>query len=113
MDEQDSEIDFSLFDNDKDGKTEAISLLYAGDEGTFGVGLWPHASGSNVKKDGVTLSRYMMTALHAKPTNYVFAHESGHMLFGWPDLYGVGGYCIMANRDADTNPVGINIVSCS
>ncbi|HEY8923693.1 MAG TPA: M6 family metalloprotease domain-containing protein [Polyangia bacterium] len=106
----DSEIDFSLFDNDKDGKTEAISLLYAGDEGTFGVGLWPHASGSNTKKDGVTLNRYMMTALHAKPTNYVFAHESGHMLFGWPDLYGVGDYCIMANRDSDTNPVGINDV---
>ena len=106
----DSEIDFSLFDNDKDGKTDAISLLYAGDEGTFGVGLWPHASSSGVKKDGVTLNRYMMTALHTKPTNYVFAHESGHMLFGWPDLYGVGDYCIMGNRDADTNPVGINDV---
>jgi len=104
----DTEIDFSLFDNDKDGKTEAISLLYAGDEGTFGVGLWPHASSSRLKKDGVVLNRYMMTALHSKPTNYVFAHESGHMLFGWPDLYGVGDYCIMANRDADTNPVGIN-----
>jgi len=104
----DAEIDFSLFDNDKDGKTEAISLLYAGGEGTFGQGLWPHASSSNTKKDGVTLNRYMMTALHTQPTNYVFAHESGHMLFGWPDLYGVGDYCIMANRDADTNPVGIN-----
>jgi M6 family metalloprotease-like protein len=106
----DSEIDFSLSDNDKDGKTDAISLLYAGDEGTFGVGLWPHAANSNVKKDGVVLNRYMMTALHTKPTNYVFAHESGHMLFGWPDLYGVGDYCIMANRGADTNPVGINDV---
>jgi M6 family metalloprotease-like protein len=106
----DTEIDFSLFDNDKDGKTDAISLLYAGDEGTFGIGLWPHASNSRLKKDGVTLNRYMMTALHAKPTNYVFAHESGHMLFGWPDLYGVGDYCIMANRGADTNPVGINDV---
>jgi M6 family metalloprotease-like protein len=104
----DGEIDFSLFDNDQDGKTDAISLLYAGDEGTFGVGLWPHASSSNTRKDGVVLNRYMMTALHSKPTNYVFAHESGHMLFGWPDLYGVGDYCIMANRDSDTNPVGIN-----
>jgi len=106
----DGEIDFSLFDNDKDGKTDAISLLYAGDEGTFGVGLWPHAANSNIKKDGVVLNRYMMTALHTKPTNYVFAHESGHMLFGWPDLYGVGDYCVMANRGADTNPVGINDV---
>ena len=104
----DSEVDFSKFDNDHDGKTEAISLLYAGDEGTFGKGLWPHASGSNDVHDGVRLNRYMMTALNTRPTNYVFAHESGHMLFGWPDLYGVGDYCIMANRGSDTNPVGIN-----
>jgi M6 family metalloprotease-like protein len=104
----DAEIDYSKFDNDGDGKTEAISLLYAGDEGTFGKGLWPHASGSNEQRDGVRLNRYMMTAMNNKPTNYVFAHESGHMLFGWPDLYGVGDYCIMANRGSDTNPVGIN-----
>jgi M6 family metalloprotease-like protein/uncharacterized protein (TIGR03382 family) len=106
----DAEIDYSQFDNDKDGKTEAISLLYAGDEGTFGKGLWPHASGSNDMRDGVRLNRYMMTAMDAQPTNYVFAHESGHMLFGWPDLYGVGDYSIMANRGANTNPVGIDDV---
>ena len=104
----DADVDYSKFDNDGDGKTEAISLLYAGDEGTFGQGLWPHAGGSNEQHDGVRLSRYMMTAMNSKPTNYVFAHESGHMLFGWPDLYGVGDYCIMANRGSDTNPVGIN-----
>jgi len=106
----DAEIDFSSFDNDHDGKTEAISLLYAGSEGTFGKGLWPHASSSNEQRDGVRLSRYMMTAMNNKPTNYVFSHESGHMLFGWPDLYGVGDYCIMANRGSDVNPVGINDV---
>jgi M6 family metalloprotease-like protein len=106
----DPEIDFAKFDNDGDGKTEAISLLYAGKEGTFGKGLWPHASGSNEQRDGVRLSRYMMTAMNTQPTNYVFAHESGHMLFGWPDLYGVGDYCIMANRGSDQNPVGINDV---
>lgn len=103
-------IDFSTFDNDKDGKTDAISILYAGGEGTFGQGLWPHASGSNLTKDGVRLNRYMMTALNNQPTNYVFAHESGHMLFGWPDLYGVGDFCIMANRVSDAAPVGINDV---
>jgi M6 family metalloprotease-like protein len=104
----DSEIDFALFDNDGDGKTEAISLLYAGNEGSFGIGLWPHASGSNDVRDGVKLNRYMMAALNGQPTNYTVAHESGHMLFGWPDLYGVGDYCIMANRDSNANPVGIN-----
>src|SRR6478736_3010968 len=106
----DAEVDYSKFDNDGDGKTEAISLLYAGGEGTFGKGLWPHASVSNDQRDGVRLNRYMMTAMDDKPTNYVFAHESGHMLFGWPDLYGVGDYSIMANRGANTNPVGIDDV---
>jgi M6 family metalloprotease-like protein len=104
----DGEIDYSTFDNDGDGNTEAISLLYAGGEGTFGNGLWPHAGGTNQERDGVRLSRYMMTAMNNEPTNYVFAHESGHMLFGWPDLYGVGDYCIMGNRGANQNPVGIN-----
>src|SRR6188768_3196111 len=106
----DAEIDFSKFDNDHDGKTEAVSLLYAGGEGTFGKGLWPHASVSNEQHDGVRVSRYMMTAMDDQPTNYVFAHESGHMLFGWPDLYGVGDYSIMANRGANTNPVGVDDV---
>ena len=106
----DAEVDYSKFDNDHDGKTEAISLLYAGDEGTFGKGLWPHASASNDQRDAVRLNRYMMTAMDDQPTNYVFAHESGHMLFGWPDLYGVGDYSVMANRGANTNPVGVDDV---
>jgi len=106
----DAEIDYSKFDNDHDGKTEAISVLYAGDEGSFGKGLWPHASTSSDQRDGVRLDRYMMTAMDEQPTNYVFAHESGHMLFGWPDLYGVGDYSIMANRGANTNPVGVDDV---
>jgi len=110
IDALDAEVDFSKFDNDHDGKTEAISLLYAGDEGTFGKGLWPHASVSNDQRDGVRVNRYMMTAMDDQPTNYVFAHESGHMLFGWPDLYGVGDYSIMANRGANTNPVGVDDV---
>jgi len=103
----DPEIDFSKFDNDHDGKTEAVSLLYAGDEGTYGKGLWPHASYWNEKRDGVRVPRYMMAAMNEQPTNYGFAHESGHMLFGWPDLYGVGYYSIMANRGSDLNPVGV------
>jgi MYXO-CTERM domain-containing protein len=30
------------------------------------------------------------------------------MLFGWPDLYGFGNYCIMGNASDMKNPVGIN-----
>lgn len=101
-------VDFSRFDNDKDGRTEAVSIVYAGVGKTWGQGLWPHAGSINRKLDGVTVSRYMMTDLGTRFSLYVFAHECGHMLFGWPDLYWFGDYCLMGNRIQDQNPVGIN-----
>jgi M6 family metalloprotease-like protein len=101
-------VDFSKFDNDKDGKTEAVSIVYAGTGQTWGQGLWPHAGSINRKLDGVTVSRYMMTDLGTRFGLYVFAHECGHMIFGWPDLYYFGDYCLMGNRIMDQNPVAIN-----
>ena len=98
-------VDFSKYDNDKDGRTDAISIVYAGEAETWGKGLWPHASGSNQKRDGVTVSRYMMTNLGTSLGIYTFAHEVGHMLFGWPDLYGFGNYCIMGNSSSPKNPI--------
>ncbi|MET0385701.1 MAG: M6 family metalloprotease domain-containing protein [Polyangiales bacterium] len=101
-------IDFSKYDNDKNGRTEAISLVYAGPSETWGQGLWPHASGSRQKRDDVTLTRYMLSQMGERLELYVFAHESGHMLFGWPDLYGFGDYCLMGNAQNPVNPAGIN-----
>lgn len=101
-------VDFSNFDNDKDGKTEAISIVYAGVGAAWGKGLWPHAGGINKTLDGVTVNRYMMTDLGTEFGLYVFAHECGHMIFGWPDLYYFGDYCLMGNRPNDANPVAIN-----
>ena len=108
MDYFDATVDFSKYDNDKDGRTDAISIVYAGAAETWGKGLWPHAAGSNQKRDGVTVSRYMMTNLGTSLGLYTFSHEVGHMLFGWPDLYGFGNYCIMGNASSQKNPVGIN-----
>ncbi len=108
MDYFDGLVDFSKYDNDGDGRTDAISIVYAGDAETWGQGLWPHASGSNQKRDGVTVARYMMTNLGNSLGLYTFSHEVGHMLFGWPDLYGFGNYCIMGNGSSQKNPVGIN-----
>jgi M6 family metalloprotease-like protein len=108
LDYFDGSVDFSKYDNDGDGKTDAVSIVYAGDAEVWGQGLWPHASGSNEKRDGVTISRYQMTNLGESFGLYTFSHEVGHMLFGWPDLYGFGNYCIMGNGSSQTNPVGIN-----
>jgi M6 family metalloprotease-like protein len=108
MDYFDPLVDFSKYDNDKDGRTDAISIVYAGAAETWGQGLWPHASGSNQKRDGVTVARYMMSNLGTSLGLYTFSHEVGHMLFGWPDLYGFGNYCIMGNGAGQKNPPGIN-----
>jgi M6 family metalloprotease-like protein len=104
----DGQVDFSIFDNDGNGQTEAISIVYAGPMEAFGRGLWPHAGAINTTRDAVRVSRYQMTAMGSRLALYTFAHEVGHMLFGWPDLYGFGNYCIMGNASDSRNPVGIN-----
>lgn len=104
----DSQVDYSRYDNDKDGITEAINIVYAGPGLTWGQGLWPHAGWSNETRDGVKLQKHQMTDMPGKFSIYVFIHENGHMVFGWPDLYWYGDYCTMGNRANDLNPVAIN-----
>ncbi|MBP5439731.1 MAG: M6 family metalloprotease domain-containing protein [Fibrobacter sp.] len=104
----DSQVDYSRYDNDKDGTTEAINIVYAGPGQTWGQGLWPHSGWSNERRDGVRLTHHQMTDMPGKFSIYVFVHESGHMIFGWPDLYWYGDYCTMGNRANDLNPVAIN-----
>ncbi len=104
----DSLVDYSRYDNDKDGITEAINIVYAGPGLTWGQGLWPHAGWSNETRDGVKLQKHQMTDMPGKFSIYVFIHENGHMVFGWPDLYWYGDYCTMGNRANDWNPVAIN-----
>ena len=104
----DSQVDFSRYDNDKDGVTEAINIVYAGAGQTWGQGLWPHSGWSSEKRDGVRLTHHQMTDMPGTFSIYVFVHESGHMIFGWPDLYWYGDYCTMGNRMNDWNPVAIN-----
>lgn len=104
----DSQVDYSRYDNDKDGVTEAISIVYAGSGQTWGKGLWPHSGWSDEVRDGVKLTHHQMTDMPGTFSIYVFVHESGHMIFGWPDLYWYGDYCTMGNRASETNPVAIN-----
>ncbi len=104
----DATVDFSKYDNDSNGTTEAISIVYAGSGQTWGKGLWPHAGSVGIKKDGVTIGRYNMCDMGTNLSLYVFCHETGHMVFGWPDLYWFGDYCLMGNRMSDVNPQAIN-----
>lgn len=108
LDYFDPTINFADFDNDGDGYTESISIVYAGSGAVWGQGIWPHSGWIGQDRDGVNLTRYMMTDMPGTFSLYVFVHETGHMIFGWPDLYWFGDYCVMGNRMNDENPVMVN-----
>jgi len=102
----DPDVDFSQFDNDKDGWVDALFVVHAG-PGAEAIPypegcnyIWSHAWGiSSQQRDGVWISGYSMEPENG--TIGVFCHEFGHVL-GLPDLYdtdrsseGVGEWCLM------------------
>ncbi|HDS08738.1 MAG TPA: M6 family metalloprotease domain-containing protein, partial [Firmicutes bacterium] len=99
----DPDVDFSQFDNNKDGYVDALFVIHAGPEGAGGGGwaIWSHAWAIAPKYyDGVYVTGYSMEPETGKIG--VYCHEFGHVL-GLPDLYdygydsaGVGKFCLMA-----------------
>ena len=111
-------IDFSIYDNDKDGNIDGIILVHAGqgaEEGSLEDYIWSHRSslGSDYYRtyDGIIINDYMVNPERRIGSNSgaggmvgigVFCHEFGHGL-GLPDLYdidyssaGVGSWGLMA-----------------
>lgn len=108
VDFYDPKVDFSRFDNDKDGVVDALNIIYTGKAETWNQGLWSHAGWLGKVADGVRLNRYEMSDLPGTFDLFTFVHETGHMLFGWPDLYYYGLYCLMGSHSDDQNPVMVN-----
>lgn len=104
----DGQVDFSRYDNDKDGFTEAVSIVYAGSAKTWAQGLWAHSGWTDETRDKTRIPRYQMTDMPGKYSLYVMAHECGHMIFGWPDLYYYGDYSVMGNYSSDLKPIGVD-----
>lgn len=109
---EDSGFDFSEYDLDDDGFIDAVSCLYVGSPGSVGSGLWPHQGIISFSADGVSTNRYMIAYLGTNPQIGIPCHETGHLLFGWPDLYdtgydsmGVGKFCLMGYGAQGGNPV--------
>jgi len=67
----DPQVDFSRYDNDKDGSTEAVSIVYAGTAVSREASLWPHAGYYELKRDSVSIPRYQMTDLPGPATDLV------------------------------------------
>jgi immune inhibitor A len=103
----DPDVDFAPYDNDGNGYVDAFVVVHAGQggEATLDVNdIWSHKSvfeGNPYVTDGTKVYSYLTVPEDAKTG--VCAHELGHLLFGWPDLYdtdnsssGIGNWCLMA-----------------
>ncbi|MGE5363721.1 MAG: M6 family metalloprotease domain-containing protein [Bacteroidota bacterium] len=117
-------VDFSKYDNDKDGYVDALIVVHAGVGAEFSgknSDIWSHAwtLSRTITADGVKLSRYSTDPeYYKKPgdmTMGVFAHELGHAAFGVPDLYdtdnsseGLGDWSLMAGGSWNGTGVGGN-----
>jgi len=97
-------VDFSLYDNDKNGKVDFVYVLYAGyceADGAPTTTIWPHSwqlysgGGITLTLDGKKVDLYACSS----ELNYVsnarcgigtFCHEFSHVL-GLPDIYPANG----------------------
>ncbi len=102
----DADINFAPYDNDANGYVDAFIVVHAG-PGSEVTGnksqIWSHKStlASAYSADGTHIFGYLTVPEDARIG--VSAHELGHLLFGFPDLYdtdysseGIGNWCLMA-----------------
>ena len=99
-------VNFSLYDNDGNGFVDAFIVVHAGRGGeqTGHAGdIWSHKHvlPAAMPADGKQIYAYLTVPEDAKLG--VCAHELGHLLFGFPDLYdpdgtseGIGDWCLMS-----------------
>jgi immune inhibitor A len=107
FDKANPHVDFSIYDNDGDNFVDAFVVIHAGTGGeTTGNpdDIWSHkwVLPNVVTADGTTKVYSYLTVPEDCKLG-VCAHELGHLLFGFPDLYdtdysseGVGNWCLMA-----------------
>ncbi len=99
-------VNFAQYDNDHDGYVDAFVVIHAGrggEETGKGGDIWSHkwVLPNVYNADGTHLYAYLTVPEDCKLG--VCAHELGHLLFGFPDLYdvdytseGIGDWCLMA-----------------
>jgi immune inhibitor A len=102
----DPSVNFQPYDNDANGYVDAFIVVHAGPgaEVTGSSGdIWSHKAtlASPYMTDATRIYGYLTIPEDARIG--VCAHELGHLLFGFPDLYdtdysseGIGNWCLMA-----------------
>jgi immune inhibitor A len=113
-------VNFGLYDNDGNGFVDAFIVVHAGSGGEQTGNkndIWSHKGTlpSAFSADGKQIFAYLTIPEDARIG--VCAHELGHLLFGFPDLYdtddtseGIGNWCLMSggtwngNGDVPAHP---------
>ncbi len=99
-------FDFSTLSTDSNKRIRGLNFFYAGEtDGGWSQGLWPHQGYLNTPfcNNGVCTNGYQISNMSTSLAIGTFVHESGHLLFNWPDLYDYDGsslgsaanFCIM------------------
>ncbi|WP_082817118.1 M6 family metalloprotease domain-containing protein [Janibacter terrae] len=100
-----ADVDFGPYDNDGNGFVDAFIVVHAGrgaEQTGQATDIWSHKWVLPAERtvDGTKVFAYLTIPEDAKIG--VSAHEIGHLIFGWPDLYdtdgtseGVGNWCLM------------------
>lgn len=102
----DAAVDFGPYDNDGNGFVDAFIVVHAGrgaeETGSLGD-IWSHKSTLTTARKTDTTKIYGYLTIPEDARIGVCAHELGHLLFGFPDLYdtdysseGIGDWCLMA-----------------
>ena len=98
----------------------ALNVLFAGlHSGVWSSGLWPHSwvlARPVELGNGKSVYRYQITNIGTSLQLGTFAHENGHLLCGFPDLYdydydstgGAGVFSLMGSGGYGANPVQVD-----
>lgn len=110
----DAVVDYKPYDNDGNGFVDAFIVVHAGagaEETLDPNDIWSHKwvfGGGALNADGTRVFAYLTVPEDCRIG--VCAHELGHLLFGWPDLYdtddssaGLGNWCLMAGGSWNGN----------
>ncbi|MEN9865762.1 MAG: hypothetical protein RL748_1352 [Pseudomonadota bacterium] len=99
-------FDFSTLSTDSNKRIRGLNFFYSGEpDGGWSQGLWPHQGYLNTPfcSNSVCTNGYQISNMSTSLSIGTFVHESGHLLFNWPDLYDYDGsslgsaanFCIM------------------
>lgn len=109
-------INFQPYDNDGNGYVDAFIVIHAGMGGEVTGDVNDIWSAKWVLPNQVTVNGVKSYGFLTIPEDAfigVCAHELGHLLFGWPDLYdtdysseGIGNWCLMSGGSWGGLPEG-------